>query len=486
MDVLTWTLSDVYDFFLRIEEMKGSGSEVKKIDAIEYLLKILSPIEAKYLIRIILEKLRIGVKEQSLIRALANNSKYSKNDIELAYNICSDLGRTAEAVFADSLDMINIEIGNPIRMMAAKKAETPKEVFEMCGNPIATEVKYDGERGQLHYYNRHIPDESKTMETKLFSRNHNDILDMYPEIRDSVKECFGEVENIIVEGEIVAHNKKGKFLPFQKLMERKRKYDIEQKMKEIPVRFWLFDILYLDNDSLLHVSFEIRRLILERRVKENDVIKIAPQKIIERELQLVEAFEKSIKEGGEGLMCKNLRKGYEAGKRNNAWIKYKFDYVKEHADDFDLVVIGGFYGKGRKVGWISSLLVAAFCPITANFYGICRVGSGLTDSDCKWFKETLKTVDKPSMVYSHITPDFWVEPKIVVEVRSADLNLTKGAMCRESHSHLVSQHGITIRFPRFTKVRDDINSKEGSSVKDMIEAYSKQAKTIDRTTTDAW
>ncbi|MHA1231852.1 MAG: ATP-dependent DNA ligase, partial [Candidatus Helarchaeota archaeon] len=304
----TQSIIDIYNTLYDIAHQEGQGSTLRKIDLLAGLLSKSTEKEAKYILRIILGTLRLGIADMTIINALSvafTGTKDNKEFIEEKYNILPDLGKIGKILAEEGLDgikKIDVEVGIPIKMMLAQRAKSIE-------NRFACEYKYDGERVQAHKNGSNI---------LLFSRNIENITHMYPDIIESIKKI--PVNKLIFEGEIVAIDPKtGRIKPFQELMRRRRKYDIDIIMKEYPVELYLFDILYKDGEVLLKTPYIKRREILEKitkydELKNDPIIKIANQKIVNSEEELIQFFEEALDQC-EGLMIKSIKEDsiYQAG-----------------------------------------------------------------------------------------------------------------------------------------------------------------------------
>ncbi|MDA7495000.1 ATP-dependent DNA ligase [Nitrosopumilus sp.] len=312
------TVERVYETLFKIARLEGSKSQDMKIKYISSLLNDANPLEATYILKILLGTLRLGVAENTVMDALAiaySGNKENRKMLEHAYNVSSDLGKVAQIIATEGIKGIEefkIELFNPIRPMLADRVKSENEVIEKMGNKFAIEYKLDGERVQIHIEGDKI---------ELFSRSLEKISNYYPDIIEKIPKTF-EAENAILEAEIVAINENtGDFLPFQELMHRRRKYKIEKAVKEYPITVNFFDVLYCNGKNCTELSYHERRKKLEKIVKENEFAKYIPMTIAETENEIEEFFENSINAGSEGLMLKMLDKPYEAGSRGSHWLK---------------------------------------------------------------------------------------------------------------------------------------------------------------------
>lgn len=472
-------VKDVYEAFRKIALASGPGAMDMKVRILTGLLVSASPIEAKYIVRTVLGKLRLGVGEATILAALADaflgSDKY-KDIVEEAYNKHPDIGYIAKLAVKgrEALEHVKIEPGVPVRPMLAERLSDPAEILMKAGGKAYAEYKYDGERAQIH---------KKGDKIWIYSRRLENITYQYPDVVEWAKKYI-DAEEAIVEGEIVAIDPDtGDFRPFQELMHRKRKYDIHKVMEEIPVKVFLFDVLYLNGQELLKKPYAERRKILERIIKPNENITLAQGRLVEKVEELEKLFLEAVSDGCEGLVVKNLSEIYVAGTRGWRWIKYKRDYKSEMADTVDLVVIGGFHGRGRRSGTYGALLVAAYNPDKDCFESVCKVGSGFTDADLAELPRILdkyKVPTKPKNVVTEMEPDVWFEPKVVMEVIGAELTLSPvhRAAFDLVRERLKKPAGIAIRFPRFVRWRPDKAPTDATTSKELFEMYLRQLKKL--------
>ncbi|NPA05055.1 MAG: ATP-dependent DNA ligase [Crenarchaeota archaeon] len=472
------TVERVYETLARIAMATGEGSRDIKLKLLAGLLAEASPKEAKYIARFVEGRLRLGVGDATIMEALAvvyGGSAAKKSIVERAYNLRADLGMIAKILATqgiDALKNIEPEVGIPIRPMLAERHNDPVEMLKKVGGRALVEYKYDGERAQIHY---------KDGRVWIYSRRLENITHMYPDVVEMVKEKL-KAREAIVEGEIVAINPEtGELRPFQELMHRRRKKDILQAMKEYPVAVFLFDMLYHDGEDLTVKPLPVRRKHLLESVEKTDRWRIAEGIITDSPEVLEKFFLKAIEDGAEGVMVKAIheRSIYQAGARGWLWIKYKRDYKSEMIDTVDLVVIGAFYGKGRRAGKFGALLMAAYDPDTDTFKSVCKVGSGFTDEELDRLNEILKPYirrTKPPRVDSQLKPDVWVEPALVAEIIGAELTLSPIHTC--CYGWAKPGVGISIRFPRFIRWRPDKGPEDATTTKELFEMYKRQLKKV--------
>jgi len=474
------TVERVYEILDKIANSTGSGSLDLKLNMLAGLLSDASPSEAKYIVRTVTGSLRLGIADMTVLDALAvafGGGKETREQLERAYNISSDLGRVARIVAEEGIEGIEkfrVMPGEPIRPMLAERLSSSAEILEKLGGRCIAEYKYDGERIQAHKKGGNII---------LFSRRLENITDQYP---DGVKYVRKHVmaEEAIVEAEAVAVDPTtGEMKPFQELMHRRRKYGIKEAMEEHPITLFMFDVLYVDGKDLTQQPYPVRHKYLEKVIETANNIKVAEYIIAEDTEQLEQFFEKTVEGGSEGIMCKSVNQDsvYQAGARGWLWIKYKRDYRSEMTDTVDLVVVGALHGRGKRAGTYGTYLLAAYNPDKDIFETVTKVGTGFTDADLEKLPELLnkhKISHKHPRVDSTIDVDVWFEPAVVIEIRGAEITLSPVHTC--AMNVIREGSGVAIRFPRFTgKYRVDKSAEDATTDEEIVEMYRSQLKKID-------
>ena len=469
------TVERVYETLFKIAKLGGSKSQDMKIKYISSLLNDANPLEASFILKILLGTLRLGIAENTVMDALAiaySGDKENRKLLQHAYNVSSDLGKVAEIIAMEGIQGIEkfkINLFNPIRPMLADRVKSEKEVIEKIGNEFAIEYKLDGERVQIHVEGEKI---------ELFSRSLEKISNYYPDIIEKIPKII-QAENAILEAEIVAINENtGDFLPFQELMHRRRKYKIEKAVIEYPITVNFFDILYCNGKNCTELNYSERRKKLENIVKENEFAKYIPMTIAKNENEIQEFFENSINAGSEGLMLKMLDKPYQAGSRGSHWLKLKREYRNELGDSLDLVVIGGFFGKGRRTGSYGTLLLSTYDENTDTFPSICKVGTGFTDESLDQLYQILNpktTIKKNPRIISEMEADVWFEPELVIEIVASEITLSP--IHKVARDEIRKNAGLALRFPKFTgKIRMEKTAEDASTDEEVISLYKAQNK----------
>lgn len=453
------TIDKVFGRLREIKEVSGKGSQEEKNRLLSDLLQRASPEEGKYIIRILLGKLRLGFGDQFLLEAFSiaftGDKKYSGR-IKESYSVCTDIGELAESLAkygTGALGNFSIKLGRPVRSMLAQRVEVFEEIEERISGKKAAEEKYDGERVQIH---------KDGSEVEAFSRRLEDITAQYPDILEAVRENV-LADKTVLDGEIIAYIKEGsnraeEFRSFQKLMQRRRKYDVEKYTQIFPVAVFFFDILYLEGNSLLKEPYPERRALLEKHLKESGVIRLARRIVTENLEEIEDFFNETLEKRLEGIVIKSTSDAsvYEAGKRSWFWLKWKEEYAEGMRETFDLVVVGRYYGKGRRKGSFGALLCAVFNEEEQRFETFTKVGTGFTDLDAKEIDKLLSghiTPDVPKNVSikSRMIPDIFMEPFLVIEVLGMEITESPGHTAGGGEE----QNGLALRFPRFLRIRYD-------------------------------
>ena len=476
-DTKTNTVERIYEVLWSISQLEGAGKNIqdKKINFISSLWNKSKPTEVKFVTKLLLGTLRLGVAENTVMDALAitySENKENRKKLQHAYNVSSDLGKVAETIATKGLEGIEkfeIILFNPIRPMLADRVKSEQEAIEKMGKEFAAEYKLDGERVQLHIEGDKVA---------LFSRSLERIESYYPDIIEKIPKNI-QADNIILEAEAVAINENtGEFLPFQELMHRRRKYKIEKAVTEYPITVNFFDVLYCNGKNCTEMSYKERRENLEKYVKEDEFAKYIPMSIVRNENEVEDFMENSINAGSEGLMLKMLDKPYQAGSRGSHWLKLKREYRNELGDSLDLVVIGGFFGKGRRTGNYGTLLLATYDEDEDTFPSICKVGTGFSDESLDQLYQILNpkvSIKKNPRIISDMEADVWFEPELVIEVVASEITLSP--IHKAAFNAVRKDAGLALRFPKFTgKIRVEKAVEDASTNEEVITLYKGQKK----------
>ncbi|MFY9301139.1 MAG: ATP-dependent DNA ligase [Candidatus Nitrosotenuis sp.] len=469
------TAERVYETLLKIAKLEGSRSQDMKMKYISSLLNDATPREAKFILKLIMGTLRLGIADNTVMDALAiafTGLRENRAKLEAAYNVSSDLGKVAEAVSQNNVEGLknfHVELFNPIRPMLAERVKSAPEATEKLGKEFAAEYKLDGERVQIHFGDQKVV---------LFSRRLENITNYYPDIVENIPKAL-KTNDVILEAEAVAINEdSGEFLPFQELMHRRRKYNIAKIVEQYPITVNLFDVLYLNGKDLLNTTYAERRKKLEEITLENEFIKLVPKTTIRSEGDVEDFLENGINAGCEGLMLKVLDAPYRAGARGSNWLKLKREYRNELGDSLDLVVIGAFFGKGRRTGKYGTLLLATYNQENDTFDSICKVGTGFTDENLDQFYQILSnkvTIKKNPRIESGMEADIWFEPELVIEIVASEITLSP--IHTTAKDAIRKGSGLALRFPKFTgKIRIEKAPEDASTDQEVIALYRNQRK----------
>ena len=476
------SFQNVIEGLTAIENASGKDSQDKKMKLLARMLHDSSPLEARYLCRIVTGRMRVGAGTMTAMDALASAfaSKEDRPDIERAFNITCDMGLVAETLASGGLDAvkgIEVSVGNPVKVMLAERLRSLPEIMERLGGKCAFEYKYDGIRVQAHIK------KGPGGFVKLFSRRLEDLTSNFPDIGEALLRQLKGRE-AIVEGECVAYDPDtGTLQPFQNVTHRRKKHGMEKAVEDIPVRIFLFDMLYCDGEDYTLKPYSFRRMRLESSFKDDDSerydrIGYTSRAIIDSDEKAQEFFDGAIAARCEGIMAKSLSEDsvYRAGSRGFLWIKYKKDYTQALVDSFDLTVVGAFYGMGKRAGKYGALLMAAYDPDTGRFGTACKLGTGFDDAfldAMPGLLEKYRCETKPTSLDAEMVPDVWFIPGVVLEVTAADISLSP--IHTIAYGTVKEDAGLGLRFPRFTgRVRDDKTPEQCTTASEIVEFYRMQ------------
>jgi len=471
------SLQNVYDELVAFEQISGTGSFDEKIAAACRLLRLVSPREARYIVRIMVQNLRLGFSEMTIIDALSwmlAGDKSLREQIEYAYNVSADIGLIAEKARSgglESLKKLSITVGIPICPAAAERLASARDIIEKIG-PCVAQPKFDGFRLQVHIDNTQQP-----ALVKFFSRNLQDMSPMFPDLLAALSAA--KVQTLVAEGEALAFDEQtGSYLPFQETVKRRRKYDILEMAQELPLRLVFFDLLYLDGVSLLPEPERERYKLLQKLFghAHNPALAVSEQQPISTAEELERYFFENITAGLEGLVVKRPDASYQPGKRNFNWIKLK-RHEQGHLDDtIDAVILGYYQGRGKRASFgIGAFLVGLYNKSEDRFESVAKVGTGLSDEAWRDLRarcdaHAVQAMPHNVLVASTLAPDVWVAPEIVVAIRADEITRspvhTAGAVGK--------QLGLALRFPRFMAYRTDKSATEATSVVELQALYAQQ------------
>ena len=438
------TITEVRRSLAAIAQTGGAGSRTRKERLITALLSQAAPVEAKYLVKIFTGEMRTGLQEGLMEQAVAKAFQVSVKQIQKANMLLGDIGEVAlklKTEGAEGLAKAGFNVFRPVKLMLAQTAQTVKEALDAQDCKSAFEFKYDGARVQIHLQNG---------EVAVFSRRLTNVTESLPEIVETVKFNV-KAQSAIIEGEVVALNSGGFPIAFQHLMRRfKRIRDVSGAAKKIPLTLYLFDILYLNGESLIAVPYAKRRQIL---VETAGQVPLSKQIVTEKAGEAESFFKDAIAAGHEGLMAKKLDSPYTPGRRGKKWLK-----IKTALEPLDLVITAAEYGYGRRKGWLSDYYLAARDTETGGYLELGKTFKGLTDAEIIEMTRRLK-----ESVVAEEGHRVIVIPKIVVEV-----------VYNEVQKSPKYQSQMALRFARISRIRDDKTPQEADTIDKVKEIYEKQ------------
>jgi DNA ligase-1 len=461
-----------YEALLQVARTSGSGSVEGKLRLIEALLERATPLEARYLVRVMQGRLRLGVGDATIVEATASaalGDRRHKSLVEQAYNVRADLGAVVHLAFrggAASLRRISPRVGVPIRPALAQRLPSADAIIRRLGTVLA-EPKYDGFRLQLHRDGPRV---------RAFSRRLDDVSEMFPEIADGVRRQV-RLRRAILEGEAVSYDPRtGRFLPFQVTITRKRTHRVAEAARRHPLRLFAFDLLLAGRSSYLGKSQRVRHAKLAAVVRggPRDPIAVTEELETDRAAQLQAYFARMIRRGLEGVVAKRPDAPYRAGARGYDWVKLKRAYQSKLRDTVDVVLVGYLAGRGKRAALgIGSLLAAVYDPAHDRFRTVAKIGSGPSEAEWKSLRrrlDRLALATRPRRVDSAITPDVWVEPRIVVEVLADEITRSPRHTCGRTRG----QPGYALRFPRMLGVRTDRSPEDATTEAEILGMYRMQ------------
>jgi DNA ligase 1 len=471
--VASLQVTTVVDTLHQIAAAQGPGSQGRKLDLLAGLLAQATPLEARYLLRLVTGNLRLGIGTPTILDALAQvyiGSRAARPVLERAYNICCDLGKVAAALAnggVPAVEQIQVRPGNPVRAMLAQRLSDATDILAKLGGQCAAEYKYDGVRVQAH--------RTADGAVELFTRRLERISTQFPDVVELLAAGLGPAEAII-EGEVVAFDPAaGELRPFGEVMTRRRKHGIAEAVRDVPVGLFCFELLFADGQDLTRLPYPERRARLAEAITVSSQLRLTTAIEVATPAALDAAFEQAVTDGCEGLMCKSVSPDaiYQAGARGWLWIKLKRDYRTELSDTVDLVVVGAFAGRGRRTGVYGALLLAAYDADADVFRAVTKCGTGFSDAELAELPARLAPLarpDRPARVDARQQPDVWFEPGLVLEILSAELTLSPTYTA--GWGQIKEDAGIAMRFPRFTgRWRDDKSAEDATTISELVDLY---------------
>lgn len=532
------TVRGVHEGLMRIATVEGQGAQGRKVDGIKKLLSSADvnmkkgeqidinkdkggPSESKFIIRALEGKMRLGLADKNLQVALSHamvahevskdgkkvpteeQLKKGEEVFKAVYNELPAYEVIVPALLENGIwklrDSLKLRPGVPLKPMLAKPTKSIGEVLDRFeGKDFTCEYKYDGERAQIHFVAHDAEQDfaatvapaagkSDRGVSNIFSRNSEDLSKKYPDILERLPKWVKEgTKSFVLDCETVAWDvEKKHVLPFQQLMTRKKK-DVKTEDIKVKVCVFAFDILYLNGEAMVNKPFRERREAMYTAFDEVEGEFAFAQYGNSREIEEIQTLlDDSIKASCEGLMVKMLdgvESHYEPSRRSQNWLKVKKDYLSGAGDSLDLVVLGAYYGKGKRTNWYGAFQLACYNTSSEQYETVCNIGTGFSEALLAELYDTLSplVIDRPKPFYDHSTgkndqPDVWFEPKFVWEVKTADLTLSPRYRAASSEFGNDGTHkGVSLRFPRFIRVRDDKNAEQATSSRQVAEMYRAQ------------
>ncbi len=474
------SIEQTHAFLTQIAKTSGIGSQDKKIALLANLLQKLDPLSAKYISRIVLSKMRLGFSTMTIIDALSfvkNNAKTDSANLEKAFFKKADLGKLATAYLLEHKDLTSaellktyqVEIGIPILPVLCQRLNSATEIIEKMGEVLA-EPKYDGLRVQIHINKSKFKDSG--LSYKAFTRNLEDVTHMFPELAEVASAL--KVQNCILDTEAIGIDQKtGKFLAFQETIQRKRKHGVSAKALEVPLCFYAFDLILLNNEVLIDDDLLSRKSKLEAVLTDSKFIKKTEYLLINDPVKLKAFHEKQLSLGLEGAVMKQKDSKYVSGRKSWRWVKIKEEEGSQGklSDTIDCLMLGYYVGKGKRQAFgIGALLVGVLDKDQSGdlvVRSLSKIGTGLTDEQFREVKNLAdqnltKKNQKPAIydVNKNLAPDFWLEPKIVLEIAADEIS--------KSPIHTA---GVALRFPRLVKIRHDKNFEEATTLEELASIH---------------
>jgi DNA ligase-1 len=472
------SVDEVFVGLKAIAQTSGKGAVEHKSAKLSDQLRRVDNVSAKYVVRILLGNLRLGIGDATVLDALAKarwNDTKKRKLLEGAYHKTSDLGLIARTIYEHpgeeeaerAVAALDIQLGKPVHSQLAERLPSTEAIISRMGVVVA-QYKYDGLRAQIHKDGQQVT---------IFSRNLEDQSHMFPELITGTLEQV-RAESVILDAETLAYNATSEeFLPFQETTRRRRKHGIEALAEQLPLKAFVFDILYRDGVSLLDTPLVDRLKILEETIQVDDTLMRTASHTVSDAHVLTLLFDEAVSLGLEGLVVKKLESRYEAGARNFNWVKLKRHSAGALNDTIDCVLLGYLYGRGKRAALgAGSLLVGLYDPEQDQFVTVTKIGTGLSDEQWRSIRERTRGLEidhRPARVSSLIEPSVWVEPQIVLEVLADEI--TRSPI--HTAGKVGDEPGYALRFPRLVSFRErDKQPEDATTVQELIELYQSQGR----------
>lgn len=487
------TVDEVYEVMEKIALESGTGSQERKVSALSQLILKVGAESAKYIVRIVSGKLRLGFSEKTIIDGLsylASGNKDYSQQLENAFQNRPDVGVLARLVKEKgvkvAIEETTVTIGTPIVPALAQRLKTAKEMIEKMGR-VYVESKYDGTRVQIHFSRREklgerreesgesqanlFSEERPKFWVRTFTRNLDESSAMFPELQRIAEQI--KADEVILDSEAVGYDPKThKLVPFQLTITRKRKHGVSEAETNVPLKFFVFDIMYRDGESLIQLPLSKRREILADTVVSGSGPLVVDEFIETDQPEILRAFHhKQLEAGLEGALVKQVEGSYMPGRTGFNWVKFKEseDSRAKLADTIDAVIMGYYLGKGKRSGFgLGAFLVGIQHTGSGEqqILTLAKVGTGITDEMFGELRERLEKIRTKNRINEYnvpniLEPDVWVEPRIVVELAADEIT--------KSPTHTA---GYALRFPRLVKIRDDKSVEQTTTLDEIVSMIS--------------
>src|ERR1043166_8493241 len=468
----TPSITEAHSRLLEIANSSGAGSVEKKRSLFAQLLSDLDAASAKHLVRMALGRLRLGIGDPTVLEALSFAKKGDRSlrpALEAAYNRTSDLGLIAKTFWTDGekgIEGLKITVGRPIRPQLAERLPNPEAVIKKLGS-VVVQPKYDGIRVQIHKDGPNV---------RVFSRNLEDFTLMFVELVAAAKKL--KDRTLILDGEAIGFNPESEeYLMFQQTASRRRQHGIEEAAASLPLVAFVFDVLFRNGKDLTPLPYGERYALLEDVLGDSAVLTPAPLTTTDSAEELTRTLLDNISKGLEGVVVKRMDSPYQAGARNFNWVKLKRTTSGQLNDTVDLVLLGYYFGRGKRTSFgLGALLAGVYDAENDRFDTITKIGTGLSDAGWKEIHERadkLQVKERPARVRSLLTPDVWLKPEVVVEVLADEI--TPGT--NHTAGKVDDAPGYALRFPRIVSFRDaDKRPEDATTVKEIIEMFQQQGR----------
>jgi DNA ligase-1 len=472
------SVHEVHTRLSQIAAAGGTGSQQKKLGGFTSLLGDLDSTSAKHLVRIALGKMRLGIGDPTVLDALSFAKKGDRSlrpILEGAYNRTSDLGLIARTLWeADEagLAALKVTAGHPLRPQLAERMPNPEAVIKKLGT-VGVQPKYDGLRVQIH---------KEGDQVSIFSRNLESMTEMFPELVAAASRLA--VKSVILDGEAIAYNPESEeYVPFHETTARRRKEGIDEFAAQVPLRAFVFDVMFRDGSDLTGLPYQRRFEIAQELLQQSDTLLTAPLMQTDSAEVLTRELLDNISRGLEGVVAKRLDSPYQAGARNFNWVKLKRNTSGQLNDTVDVVLLGYYRGKGKRAEFgTGALLAGVYDTDNDVFVSISKLGTGLSDQGWREIYQrvaSLEVAEKPARVNSILIPDAWLEPAIVLEVLADEITPSP----RHTAGMSGDRPGFALRFPRIVSIREDKKPEQATSVREIREMFEQQRQP-DRTQPD--